>query len=423
MNNWDSIKNGDRIELGLLQVDIAGHSKFSDNERILQKIKSLFRNQVEGIVKTRGGRLFNWAGDGGSFMFLTGDNDRFEQLVSSGLQILHNLPFINDEISTRYEFSDKISVRLSADCGMVIYHDDPAQISGKFINRFLKCERELSFSNTFSITKRVWNQLSNSQRQRFIPFKFHQAIESLIYNHGGKERQCEILRSLNNIKIEEGRQVPFESAEYVEIIAFQGDTLYELSKIAYEDVNVHGFDNVGALNLLTTKNSQICLYNSKPSENIQSNFEDELSPWELEHLHIILNKSSQRERLRIKRILFSMPKEERKVVIERASRFRTPDEFLFFLERFRKDPYSREFDPTKKFEGGEIIRFYNCAALGYLPLIGEGTLLDQVFANNLRICKVKGGVAEPNVKVRIFKLINGQYTEIQDTHKDGFEDK
>lgn len=139
-----------------------------------------------------------------------------------------------------------------------MYDEDPLQISGDFVNRLLKNEREIVITNTVSITERVWKQLSNPLKKRFKLLKYSKHVESNIYNYGGKERQIDILKSLRNIDELDGLQKPAESPECVEVIAFKGDTLFELSKHAYADVILEGFENVGGLNLLVTKNSDLC---------------------------------------------------------------------------------------------------------------------------------------------------------------------
>jgi len=70
MKGWKRIRDGQCVELGLIQIDIVGHSQIRGNDRDLQEAKGIFRTQMETIVYARGGKLFNWAGDGGSFMFL-----------------------------------------------------------------------------------------------------------------------------------------------------------------------------------------------------------------------------------------------------------------------------------------------------------------------------------------------------------------
>jgi hypothetical protein len=54
-----SLKTGHRYEFVCLQLDIAGHSKLRDAERILHQAKERFRKQVSGIVVgTYGGLPF-----------------------------------------------------------------------------------------------------------------------------------------------------------------------------------------------------------------------------------------------------------------------------------------------------------------------------------------------------------------------------
>src|SRR5262249_37254631 len=147
-----------------------------------------------------------------------------------------------------------ISIRISCDADVATYHPDPGEITADFINRFLKHERAVGLTNTVSITERVWKQLSTALRQRFRLFKYSPEVDSRIYNYGGKERQLELLRTLRNIDQGLGGEKPVEDPECIEIVAFAGDTLADLSKEAYRDVIVEGFQNVGGLNLLITKN-------------------------------------------------------------------------------------------------------------------------------------------------------------------------
>ncbi len=147
MNGWNAIRNGNRVELGLLHIDIAGHSGFQDTDRVIKNAKATFRRQVEGLVRIRHGRLFNWAGDGGAYMFLVQSGDGFNDLVLSAIHILESLPRINDEVNIREGFSDTISVRIACDVGIVVYDRDPTQISGDVVNRLFKNERLIGLTN------------------------------------------------------------------------------------------------------------------------------------------------------------------------------------------------------------------------------------------------------------------------------------
>lgn len=452
MANWNTLKKGTRVELGLLQIDIAGHSKFQDSDRILKLMKGLFRKQIEGIALSREGKLFNWAGDGGSFMFLTGEGEGFDDLVFSAIQMLESLPAINNEISIRTGFTDTISVRISCDSGMATYDNDPSLITGDFINKFLKSEREIGLTNTASITERVWRQLLPELKKKFHEFKYLDKVENKIYNYGGKRRQTEVLKSLCNV---DDKGNPIDEPMQVSVIAFQGDSLIDLSKIAYEDVLVKGVKNVANLNLLTLKNAQLCYKHFKAENNRSTeSYLRECSFENRRFLEEILNEMSCEERTQVNVLLNRIPlhyinrilmelKHLTEQIIQTESFLQTSAQasadcessssykdsnyghghtydnrtkyFLEQLENFaQRDGQSQygEPDPVEPFKGGELLLFYNCAALGYKHIIGDGTLLDQVFAGNLTINKVIGGVAEPSVKMRVFEMMNGVYQEI-----------
>ncbi len=370
METFTTLFNSKRVELGLLIIDIVGHSKLQGADKTLKEVKDKFKRLVEGIVTSRGGKLFNWAGDGGSFMFLV-DNNGFNDLAFSALQMLNSLPAINEEIAIYTGFSDTLSVRISCDSGVVVYDVDPSLIHGDVINKFFKNERNIGLTNSVSITDRVWKQLLPRLKEKFKTFKESKEVNSLLYNFGGKEKQTEILQSLQNIDQSER---PYEIPECVEIIAFKGDTLEKLSQYAYEDVVVKGYDNIAGLNLLISKNAQWCLLHEE--ENRDQNYEKEHS----------LDRGPYENRL------------------------------LEFDSNEQRRPY--EPNPTQEFNGGERLRFYNCAALGYAPLILNGTLLDNVFAGHLKITRVIGGVPEPVIKKRTFRMVNRVYIEIEDNNTD-----
>lgn len=412
MKQWDDLRSDDRVELGLLQIDIAGHSRLQASDKTLKEAKSLFRKLVEGIVKIRGGRLFNWAGDGGSFMFLTGGGEGFDSMVLSGQHVLFNLPFINQEISMSTGLEESILIRLSCDSGTCVYDQDSSKISGDFINRFCKHEREIGLNNSITITDRVWRQLDKHISEQFRPFKKSTPLECPLYNSGGKERQLQVLRTLKNIEHVQGRQVPAERSEYVEVVAFEGDTFIELANVAYQDVQIEGFDNVGSFNLLAIKNAKVCVC-PHPDQDRDSEDLEDLSEEARDLFHVRLKDLDPRERDRISDIMRRFPRRTRVRLIKRFLRHKDLYRFKHDVESYYHDVERGGMEPTAEFEGGEVLRFFNCTALGYVPVIGEGTLLDNVMAGNVKISKVVGGVPEPVVKKRIFELVDGEYHETE----------
>ena len=170
----------------MLDLDIAGHSSLPGTDLALQAAKVMLRKQAEGIASIRGGKLFQWAGDGGAFMFLTGNGEGFDDVAFTAMQILGTLPAINEEIHARTDLEASLAVRICCDRGMATYHTDAGNITGDFINKFMKNERAISIANTISITERVWKQLSAAASKLFDPFKHSDEVDDMIYNRGGK---------------------------------------------------------------------------------------------------------------------------------------------------------------------------------------------------------------------------------------------
>ena len=179
---WESLSNGERTEIGLVQVDIEGHSKIKANERNLKKAKDIFSDEIERIAVAHGGKLFKWEGDGGSFMFLMRDGENFNRLVKAALGMLESMPTINEKIAAETDLKEPIHVRLSCDSGIAEFDDNPTRIAADFINSFIKNERKISLADNVCITERVYKQLDTQLRTRFSLYKHSHEIRSDIYS-------------------------------------------------------------------------------------------------------------------------------------------------------------------------------------------------------------------------------------------------
>ncbi len=179
--SWESFSNGERIELGLIQVDIEGHSRIEASESTLKAVRDVLYEAIKGTAFAKGGRLFGWAGDGGIFMFLTGDGEGFNTLVNVALEMLNNMSAINKKIADKTDLKTPIHVRISCDSGTVAFDQDPTRITADFINSFTKNERSISLVDTICITERVFRQLHSRLRDRFRLYKHSSEVRSDIY--------------------------------------------------------------------------------------------------------------------------------------------------------------------------------------------------------------------------------------------------
>lgn len=116
--NWGRIKDGDEHTMAVLRMDIAGNSGIvrdlggSAASRAYDEFRCLALVQIE----KRGGRLWQWEGDGGLAAFLFGHPTT--QAVLSGISILHDL-FLYNRFENRLGRS--IEVRVAVHVGPLAY--------------------------------------------------------------------------------------------------------------------------------------------------------------------------------------------------------------------------------------------------------------------------------------------------------------
>jgi hypothetical protein len=213
MKSWESLSRGERLEVGLIQADIAGHSMLYGSDQDLKHAKDILRSSLESITFSRGGKLFDWAGDGGSFMFLISAEQGFDSFCFAAIQMLAIMPIVNAEISAFTDLESSIRVRISCDTGTVTYDPDPTRISGDFLNKFLKNERAISIENGITITERIYRQLRKRIRDQFTQYKHAPELGCDLYQYVGPLGDWK--QEFQAVKVEQRRQ-----AQEIEAIKF-----------------------------------------------------------------------------------------------------------------------------------------------------------------------------------------------------------
>lgn len=192
-------------EFGMMQVDIAGHSKLVGNEQDKQQTKVHLKTFIEGIASACYDlEKLSWQGDGGQFIIWIRNQD-VDSLVTCCFHILKDMSLFNSLRSVWTHLDSPISLRISAHIGSILFNGDKETLHGDSLNFFIKSERGLSETNTVSITEEVFRQLRNKEIKRaFFPIEEH----DLMTNQG--KYQGRIYRSGN---------IDFECKKAVEIIA------------------------------------------------------------------------------------------------------------------------------------------------------------------------------------------------------------
>ena len=181
---WESIDDGDRPEIAVLQIDIEGHSKILANDATLQRLKIEVRQAIQKTTSLFGAHLLKWEADGGALMFLTGKGQGFNRSVAAALTILESMPILNNDLKEKTDLTSPIHIRLSVSCGTVSYSRDANDIHSQFLNSFLKNEREIGVADTVCITHEVWRQLDRHLQNQFRRRDFSETIGSDIYQYG-----------------------------------------------------------------------------------------------------------------------------------------------------------------------------------------------------------------------------------------------
>jgi hypothetical protein len=176
------LKTGQRYEFVCLQLDIAGHSKLKDAERILHAAKERFYHEIAGTITRYNGFKLKWEGDGGAFLFRVTDGQEFDQSVSAAIEILESLPGVNRELQDTTGLTQPLAVRVSLDKGEAVYNTNPGLITGDFLNAFLKHERAVSLANEVTITERIHCQLDQALRERFVEYQHSAEVKARLYH-------------------------------------------------------------------------------------------------------------------------------------------------------------------------------------------------------------------------------------------------
>lgn len=179
--NWlDGVKDGANRMFGFLQFDVQGHSEISESaeDSTMQKIKNRLHRMVRGTAYLYDGWELAFSGDGAVYIFYTEQGSATDQIVKAGLHILHELSFFNNMLQIDDLLSLPLILRLSCHRGEATFHrNEPGEMHGNVMNKFLKNERQISLPNSICITAEVYrNLVSKNLKERFERYKHSKEV-------------------------------------------------------------------------------------------------------------------------------------------------------------------------------------------------------------------------------------------------------
>ena len=147
-NPEKKIPIGQTIPVAFLVIDMAGSSGASEAE------KNQFRHTVQRIVRSFGGTILPWLGDG-TVAFFPGEEAAEESAVKAGRQIMERLLF-----------GGGLSAHLAVSSDILPYPKDWGTLDSKELNR---CGHlgKIAPSNALLISEEAYNALSSSLQEQF----------------------------------------------------------------------------------------------------------------------------------------------------------------------------------------------------------------------------------------------------------------
>jgi len=170
------------------------------------------------------------------------------------------------------------------------------------------------------------------------------------------------------------------------------------------------------LNLMVTKNAELCRKHDERRSEEEPRWSDApFSLREILHARPDIHPMLIRELERVWPRLSPAVREETEHELRTAETRYQIEEILQRLHTTLAPMgagQSQWTDPLAEMKGGESLRFYNAAALGFVAEIGHATLLDHVVARQLTIARVTAGVEQTAAPLRTFINRNGEYVEV-----------
>ncbi len=154
-----ALRSGEVVNLALLSVDIVDHSKLFKTYQFgeLKILLDKFYDFVYEIIKGFEGDQISWAGDGGLFAFW-GEN-ACDRAVLAGIKL--QLDIIVFNLSNKINIlKDSIKLRIAGHYGAVAFEFPTEKIHSSHINFVAHLEKNATTPETFSVSRCLWDELS-----------------------------------------------------------------------------------------------------------------------------------------------------------------------------------------------------------------------------------------------------------------------
>lgn len=164
--NWGVLEDGRTYVFTLIRMDVVGNSRLVQqySQDTVQQTFSDLRGIFHDVVEWRGGRIWNWEGDGATAAFYGAGTQLTATL--SAISFLHELFFYN-ALSCR--LSEELRVRTAVHSGQLQYFEDFGRMQGPDLAQLVEMESKFTEPQTLSLSKTVYTGLTNEVAEWIEP--------------------------------------------------------------------------------------------------------------------------------------------------------------------------------------------------------------------------------------------------------------
>lgn len=163
--------DGAPVDMWLLQLDLAGHSRWTaglNSFKDAYNHRREFANRITAKLINYNFTRLTWGGDGG--VYVASSNLPISLVISAGEAIHESFRTWAKKVPN----GKKLAVRVSAHRARVTTADDPAYCFGSELNDFMKYERSLAddrVADSFVITQTAFVELTIAERKHWVPIE------------------------------------------------------------------------------------------------------------------------------------------------------------------------------------------------------------------------------------------------------------
>ncbi len=178
--NWGTLQEGEFYTLVFLGIDIINNTGLVKKypKDVVEQTYTEFSFIVQNICEKRGGRLWNWEGDGGVAAFFLGN--KYQDAVLSAMEILNNMFLYNRTICT---LTEHLHFRITVHSGDCEYTENTDKLMQEDPIKVLHdMEKKYSGKDTICISLPVkmmldgfiadqFTKLKNSGKSKYFHYK------------------------------------------------------------------------------------------------------------------------------------------------------------------------------------------------------------------------------------------------------------